>query len=102
MKGPYNPVLFTINDKTYAVSGSHWVEILQDISNVDVQFDWIPPVPISTERPKEVRREVLSSNGDKTYVVKLRSDGLKTCECSGFMYRRHCRHVDELKKELGW
>lgn len=42
------------------------------------------------------------SNPDKVYTVKLRNDGLLTCNCPAWIYNirrdRTCKHVDEVKK----
>ena len=43
----------------------------------------------------------LSSDGASfytAYVWDMQSDD--GCNCKGFAYRRKCRHVDELKKQL--
>ena len=100
MSGPYPPLVSTMNGKTFAVSGSHWVEILQDISDRVVNIIWKRPIQLEVVKPKELRKEFLSSKGDKVYHTVVRSDGVKGCSCSGFKYRGRCRHIDELRKEL--
>ena len=100
VKGPYPPVGFALAGTPYACAGGDWAVIPDGQSLYDVLWDRVKPPKV--REVQEVVREVLSSTGKKTYRVVLRSDGARSCECSGFTYRRHCRHLDELKKELGW
>ncbi len=37
-----------------------------------------------------------SSKGDKDYTITRSSSGGLECECSGFQYRKNCRHIKEL------
>ena len=100
VKGPYPPVLVVFGEKKYAISGSNWIEVPVGMTLYDVFWDRVKPPKV--EKVKEVVRVVPSSKGNKTYEVAVRSDGARSCTCSGFMYRRHCRHIDGLKKEMGW
>lgn len=43
--------------------------------------------------------EVKGSSGNE-YVVKLVGEKY-VCNCKGFTYRKTCRHVDQIKKEVG-
>lgn len=39
--------------------------------------------------------KVLSSKGDKTYEVTVRSNGVAyMCTCPGYQYRQTCKHLD--------
>jgi hypothetical protein len=73
---------------------------------------WVPYSPEKfeeyknawTNREKPVKKNsfkivTVSSNSDptKAYKVKLYEDGRMECECKGFMFRKSCKHVDELK-----
>lgn len=40
--------------------------------------------------------KVPSSKPGKNYVVELTGKGY-TCTCQGFMYRKQCRHIEEIK-----
>jgi hypothetical protein len=48
--------------------------------------------------------DVPSSKGDRTYhVVVTNDETMDSCECDGFMFRRKCRHVAQLREKLcGW
>lgn len=99
-KSPYRPAITTIGDNTFVVGGDvSWLKVPRE-TTLD-QIKWISPRIQKVVRPKEFVREVLSSRGNKTYTVRIRTDDVKSCTCSGFMYRRRCRHIDEYKKELG-
>jgi hypothetical protein len=98
IKGKVNPAIATINGITYILP--YWIEVPESTTLSDIE--WISPKTKPIIRPKEEFREVPSSRGNKTYEVAVRSDGRKKCTCSGFMYRRHCRHTDELLSEMGW
>jgi len=78
-----------------------WKRIPDEVTQLRIRYEKPGSVP-TTERPKEVTRVVKSTSSGRTYEVLVRSDGVKSCSCPGFMYRRHCKHTDALKKELGW
>ena len=44
--------------------------------------------------------KVTSSKGDKEYEVSVNSSGDFVCTCPGYGFRRRCRHIDYVKKEL--
>ena len=99
-KSPYRPAIAPIGGKLFVVGGGvPWLEV--PAGTTLEQIKWIGPRRKKVVRPKEFVREVPSSRGNKTYTVRIRTDGVKSCTCSGSMYRRRCRHVDEYKKELG-
>lgn len=45
------------------------------------------------EKPKDRVVEVLGSKGDK-YLVTIKADGSRKCNCPGFGYRGKCRHTE--------
>jgi len=42
-----------------------------------------------------------SASSDKEYTVKLKRDGNPYCDCWGYMAHKNCKHVKQVKKELG-
>jgi hypothetical protein len=46
----------------------------------------------------DLRVEVKSSKGDKVYNV-TRFGGQYSCECTGYGYRRRCRHIEQVKRD---
>ena len=97
-KGMYPPAVAKIGNAYYIVPV--WKRIPDSIS--ELRIKWSRPGGPVPKKLKEIHREVTSSKGDRTYEVILRNDGMKSCTCAGFMYRRHCKHTDNLKKEVGW
>lgn len=37
--------------------------------------------------------EVVSSDGQRYYHVRQRADGTWDCDCPGFRYQEHCKHI---------
>lgn len=68
----------------------------------EVLKDWDPePDSVYFGKPEPVKQQgtpVTSSTGEIYYVDK-RGDNY-TCTCKGFMFRRKCRHVDQVKGKL--
>ena len=89
------PVLTTFGNKRYAISGNVWIEV-----PMDTVFEDLPRY-MSWERPsKPVSAssqtwEVEGSKGNK-YTVRL-SQGVWSCSCPGYSFRRKCRHIDGIK-----
>ena len=99
-KSPLAPAVTTIGDKTFVVGGGvEWLEVPAETTLADIK--WIAPKRKKVTLPKMFTKEVPSSRGDKMYTLIVREDGVKSCTCSGFMYRRRCRHLEFFKKELG-
>ena len=42
-----------------------------------------------------------SASSDKVYTVKLNKKGNLSCDCWGYIAHRKCKHITEVKKELG-
>ena len=97
-KGIYPPAVAKIGNAYYIVP--MWKRIPDSVN--ELRIKWDRPNRLTPEQLKTVTREVASSKGVGTYKVLVRSDGMKSCSCPGFMYRRHCKHTDNLKKEVGW
>lgn len=48
------------------------------------------------------RWEVKSqSDGRRHYTVVLRGKDTLTCSCKGWIFNRHCKHIEAKAKELG-
>lgn len=109
IKSTYRPVLMTtasrsktmiVGGKIYEVDGEPWNEpyvaiIPGGVITLD-DIDWIEScesqAPISQNRTWQVG----SSDGTALYLVSEEPDGRLTCNCSGFHYRRKCRHLEQV------
>ncbi len=70
---------------------------LEDIKHV------MPNIPNRDNNPNidsNKEYKVMSSKGDKEYIVKSDSTGSLSCECPGYGFRRRCRHIDQVTKSL--
>ena len=96
------PTLFVspIDGRKFAVSGSTWIHVPDDMTYADICKGYIKTggEKLVTSQ-KDFEKEVLSSKGVKKYKVAFKG-GSWHCTCSGFGFRRKCAHVEATKKEL--
>lgn len=88
--------------KRYAVFTGQWFEVDDSVTLSDVMKVWVKWTP---KQKDVVAKEgnswkVASSKPGKFYTVSFRSNQW-SCQCSGFGFRRDCRHVSEMKKKYG-
>ena len=77
---------------TTGESGKFRLRIIDKSSIVSVEGETIE-IPVSSNKVKEIL--VKGSKGD-TYVVTIEGKRYN-CTCSGFQFRRSCRHVMEAR-----
>lgn len=92
------PTLITFPSGTYAISGSQWIPVPASTTFKEVQEAW---VPMKSFAPDIVTRstknfKVLSTNG-KSYYEVIFKDGMWSCTCTGFGFRRKCKHIEQIK-----
>lgn len=83
-------------DKTYVVSGGKWLEVpsgttLAQSSQYMVFKGW--------GTPPEGNPATWAAEGSKgkRYTVKLLNEGVYTCTCPGYTFRRKCKHIEKIK-----
>jgi hypothetical protein len=84
-----------------AVVDCNFYPIDSDVTFEDLE-NWVKKDISEVEKviePEKKEWQVPSSKGDKKYTVTF-NNGSWYCECSGFGFRKHCRHVDDVKKSL--
>lgn len=109
IKSTHRPVLLTtpsksktliIGGKIYEVNGEKWDEPYVAILPGGVitldDIDWIDPSDMAVIHAEPRRVKVKSSDGTKTYTVNMWDTGGYTCDCDGFIYRKKCRHINEV------
>jgi hypothetical protein len=83
--------------KRYACPG--WFPIgddvqVSDLPNMDFGIKKEPKPVI--KQPEKIEQLVTGSDGKKQYTVKF--NGMYwSCTCVGFGFRRHCRHIQQVK-----
>jgi hypothetical protein len=53
--------------------------------------------PFKTPAPDKSSVVTVAGSGGRTYQVDVQA---KTCTCPGFLYRKQCRHVEQLTEDL--
>ena len=101
IKGAMNPTVVTTSSGTYAVSGSNWIPV--SVGTKISDLDWVDTSP-KIKRYKLQTWEVESTSRKKPGKINkytVRFDGLYSCTCLGYTYRRKCRHITELSNSFG-
>jgi len=90
------PALYTSHTgQRYAIAGSVWIEVPPDttLEELDRYMIYVPRVATKPSGTKSW--EVSGSKGAK-YTVRL-ANGSYTCTCTGFGFRRRCKHIEGVK-----
>ncbi len=113
------PALVRLNGKLLVVP--NYIEVPEGTTLEEVREVWIKDEPApgpgmycsneeleiwkagkweeyKASKDTEIAEEVLSSNGNKKYLVTLKN-GTWSCDCVGFSYRRSCRHIKEIQEK---
>ena len=101
--GTIPPTIFDWMGERYIMPGWYKLEKhehnikLEDIKHV------MPKIPnrdnnLNIDKAKEYK--VMSSKGDKEYIVKANASGSLECECPGYGFRRSCRHIKQVTESL--
>lgn len=96
---PFPPAIVNLPTGRYVVGGSKWIKVDSDFTILDTKKLWKKPV-YTTTLPNALRTfQVTNSKGNGFYQVIV-SNGHASCSCTGFGFRRTCKHVDHIKKQL--
>jgi hypothetical protein len=89
-----NPTLITCGDRKYAVGGSVWILV-----PFETQYEDLPKYLVKRqyEEIKVIKKYNVSGTGKK-YLVEVMSNKEVRCECSGFKWRKKCKHADKIIK----
>lgn len=75
----------------WVVVGGKRYSVNPNITLAEIRAKWVRPV-----RPKHNIKDsvhlVKSSNGKSYYTVTI-SNGVKSCTCTGYGFRRDCKHI---------
>lgn len=98
VESTYHPVLIrgADNKQLYACGGGAWLPVPDDTTMENVHLymkkkEYIPNVPVK-------KFEVKIKN--KTYKVELWKDNTASCNCTGFRYRKQCKHTEAVLKKV--
>ena len=95
------PATMEVNGNRYIMPG--WYKLRDDEPTPNIKdIAFYPYKPKEPELPKIENKvwKVLSSKGDKHYEVKMDATGSLSCTCKGYGFRRTCRHIEQIKKEI--
>ena len=99
VKVSMQPALFTNHHGVrYAIAGSVWIEVPKNTTIKDIGKYMVYERPKSRRIAKgEKSWSVNGSKGSK-YTVTLKN-GLYSCTCRGFAFRRRCKHIEGIRNE---
>jgi hypothetical protein len=93
----WHPTIIKGVQGRYAVFGSKWFRVDDSFTFEDALKHWEPERKKAVT-PKENSWKVKNSKGNGYYTVSFNS--VWNCTCTGFGFRRDCKHVQQIKKEV--
>ena len=100
--GIYPPATMELNGNRYIMPG--WYKLPDDEPTPELKdigfYPWEANKPNIPNDIKDKVYKVKSSKGDKSYEVRMNASGSFECTCPGYGFRRRCRHIDYVKKEM--
>jgi len=92
------PYTMSMGDDRYIMPGWYKLSDTEILPNIN-DIKHIPYRPKEREEVSNKEYKVLSSKGDKEYIIKADATGSLQCSCPSAMYRPHsdCKHIKELK-----
>ena len=100
--GTIPPTIFDWNGERYIMPG--WYKLEKHEYNITREeiayYPYRPKKDNKPNIPKDKVYKVLSSKGDKEYIVKADVSGSLECTCPGYGFRRECRHIKEITSSL--
>ena len=78
----------SLNGKHYIVPA--WIEVDESTTLEDIE------IVEDRIRHQAVTRDIKGSKGN-VYTVSIDENGRGNCTCSGFAFRRSCKHIEEVK-----
>lgn len=91
------PTVITTLSGTYAVFGGNWIPVPVGTSLQEVTKWWVPAYTPTKSLPTSNKIFKVKGSKGSMYDVSV-TNGVWSCNCSGFGFRRKCRHIDEVKK----
>ncbi len=95
---PPSIVPMPLRGKTYAVGGDVWLEVPNGTTLTEVSQYMVFKGYKCAEPPAPLSWTVEGSKG-KAYVVKLSNEGIWSCTCPGYSFRRRCKHIEKTKAQ---
>jgi hypothetical protein len=91
------PAIATFNKQRYVMPG--WIPIKDDVTYTQILNQHItikdPEIELST--PFDT---MIPGSNENIYKVSMNKYNIWSCECKGYMFRRHCKHIDIAKSQL--
>ncbi len=76
---------------TYAIIDGKWIPAPPDAKLSDYQ---------TTVKPVDRKVIKIESSKPGTFYQVTVSEGIYTCDCVGFTYRRKCKHTEQAKQQV--
>ena len=92
------PFTMKLNGERYIMPGWYKLRTYDDMPNIE-DIGYYPYKPKKANIPnidKDAIYKVKSSKGNKEYIIQMNNSGSLQCTCPGYVYRRKCRHIEEV------
>lgn len=102
IKNPLPPTVINTRSGRYAIfSHVGWFPVSADVTFEDVLKHWEEPIKVTKveDKSKDWSWQVPNSKNTGFYTVSFDKRGWQ-CTCTGFSYRRDCKHVQQAKAKV--
>lgn len=97
IQSPFPPAIVNLASGRYVVGGPGWIKVGSDFTIEDTKQLWQKPAPKASTKHQIF--QVANSKKDGFYQVEV-SNGWISCNCTGYGFRRTCKHVEQVKKSM--